>query len=186
MKSQLWWYVARSSGLVAWGLLSLSVVLGLLMSTKLLGRRPGNAWLLAVHRGLGGLAVIFTGLHLTGILADSYVHFGLADILVPLSSRWKPVAVAWGIVGLYLLAAVEITSLLRPRLPRRFWHRIHQASFALFLTATLHGFTAGTDGHEMAAIFAGIVAVSVVSGLAYVRFADVQEAPRPPARTTVS
>jgi DMSO/TMAO reductase YedYZ heme-binding membrane subunit len=186
MKSQLWWYVARSSGLVAWGLLSLSVVWGLLMSTRLLGRRPGNAWLLAVHRGLGGLAVIFTGLHLTGIVADSYSHFGLADILVPLTSRWKPVAVAWGIVGLYLLAAVEITSLLRPRLPRRFWHRIHQASFGLFLLATVHGFTAGTDGHEMVAIFAGIVAVTVVSGLAYVRFADVQEAPRPPVPTTVS
>src|SRR6476661_5115875 len=179
MKSQLWWYVARSSGLVAWGLLSLSVVWGLLLSTKLLGRRPGNAWLLAVHRGLGGLAVIFTGLHLTGIVADTYVHFGLASILVPFASQWKPLPVAWGVVGLYLLAAVEITSLLRPHLPRRFWRRIHQASFALFLTATVHGFTAGTDGRDMVTIFAGIVAVSVVSGVAYVRFGGVHE----PART---
>src|SRR4051794_15332277 len=186
MRSQLWWYVARSSGLVAWGLLSLSVVWGLLMSTNLLGRRPGNAWLLAVHRGLGGLAVIFTGLHLTGIVADSYVHFGLADILVPLASRWHPVAVAWGIVGLYLLTAVEITSLLRPRLPRRFWHLVHQASFALFLMATIHGFTAGNDGHAMAAIFAGIVAVSVVSGLAYVRFVGVEEPSGAPARASIS
>src|SRR5205814_4521588 len=115
---------------------------------------------------------------------DTDVHFGLSDVLLPFASRWKPLPVAWGIIGLYLLAAVEITSLLRPRLPRRFWHRIHQASFALFLTATVHGFTAGTDGRDMAAIFAGVVAVSIVSGLAYARFGSVHEPTRTPLRAT--
>ena len=31
---QLWWYTARSAGIVAWALLTASVLLGLALSTK--------------------------------------------------------------------------------------------------------------------------------------------------------
>jgi hypothetical protein len=60
------------------------------------------------------LGVVFTAVHVAAIVADSYVHFGLVDVLVPLAATWHPLAVAWGIVGLYLLLAVEITSLRAP------------------------------------------------------------------------
>src|SRR5205085_6457786 len=137
----IWWYVARASGLVAWALLTLSVVWGVLLSTKLLGRKPMPAWILDLHRFLGGATVVFTGLHLVAILVDSYVHFDLVAILVPFASQWNPLAVAWGIAAFYLLAAVEITSLLRRSLPR-LWRRVHYASFPLFALATIHGVAA--------------------------------------------
>ena len=38
--TSLWWYIARSSGLVAWALLALSVLWGLALSTRALGARP--------------------------------------------------------------------------------------------------------------------------------------------------
>src|ERR1700682_5890473 len=128
-QSHLWWYTARAAGLVAWALLTASVVWGLALSTHVLGRKPRPVWLLDLHRALGGLAVIFTGIHVVGIMLDSYVHFGLSEVLVPLASAWHPVAVAWGIVAFYLLTAVEVTSLARRRLPNRFWRRVHFASF---------------------------------------------------------
>jgi hypothetical protein len=81
-----WWYVARASGLVAWGLLTSSVAWGVLLSTKLLGRRPTPAWILDLHRFLGGAAIVFTGVHLLAILVDSYVYFDLVAILVPFAS----------------------------------------------------------------------------------------------------
>ena len=96
---------------------------GYLVATKLLGRRPTPAWILDLHRFLGGAAVVLTGVHLVAILVDSYVHFDLVAILVPFASDWNPIAVAWGIAALYLLAAVEITSLLRRSLPNRLWRR---------------------------------------------------------------
>jgi predicted ferric reductase len=145
MSSQIWWYVARSGGIVGWVLLSASVIWGLLLSTKVLGRKPRPAWLLDLHRFLGGLAVVFTVIHVGAIVADSYVHFGVVDILVPFASSWRPTAVAWGVVGLYLLAAVELTSLLRKHMSKRAWHATHLLSLPLFLVATLHGLTAGTD-----------------------------------------
>jgi predicted ferric reductase len=154
-----WWYVARASGLVAWGLLTSSVAWGVLLSTKLLGRRPTPAWILDLHRFLGGAAIVFTGVHLLAILVDSYVHFDLVAILAPFASDWNPIAVAWGIAAFYLLAAVEITSLLRRSLPNRLWRRVHYASFPLFALATIHGVTAGTDSRTT---FAAMALASVV------------------------
>jgi DMSO/TMAO reductase YedYZ heme-binding membrane subunit len=124
---------------------------------------------LDLHRALGGLAVIFTGVHVVTIMLDSYVHFGLAEALVPLASTWHPVAVAWGIVAFYLLAAVEITSLARRRLPNRFWRRVHYASFPLFVLATVHGLSAGTDTGTGLAVVATSAALAPLVLLCAVR-----------------
>ena len=145
------WYVARSAGLVSWGLLALSVLWGLALSTRALGRRPRAPWLLDLHRFLGGLAVIFVGVHLVGLVFDSWVEIGLRQMLVPFTSSWNPLAVSWGVVGLYLLAAVELTSLLRSRIPKRWWKGVHMSSYGLYVVATIHMLTAGTDRHSAAA-----------------------------------
>src|SRR5438067_3786893 len=145
MHGRLLWYVARSSGLVAWTLLALSVALGITLSSRIAGRRPSPAWLLSIHRYLGGLASIFVAVHVAGLLADNYVDFRLVDVVVPFASRWHPVAVAWGIVAMWLLVAVELTSLARASLPRTLWRWVHLSSYPLFLLASVHMVTAGTD-----------------------------------------
>lgn len=162
MTQNLAWYVARAAGLVSWYLLAASVIWGVLLSTRLLGRRARPKWLLDLHRFLGGLAVVFVGVHLTALLLDSYVHFGLTEVLVPFASSWKPLPVAWGIVGFYILVAVEITSLLMRRLPRRVWHAIHLGSFGLFVVGTIHLLTAGTDATNPFVRLSVLTAVATV------------------------
>jgi predicted ferric reductase len=171
VSAQLWWYVARSSGIVAWVLVTVSVVWGLLLSTRLLDRRPSPKWLLDLHRYLGGLAVVFTGFHLAGLVADNYIHFDIASLLVPMASDWKPGPVAWGIVALYLLGAVEITSLLMKHMSRKLWHGIHLLSYLLFWTAAIHGATAGTDAANPWYAGASIGSIALVSLLAIYRAA---------------
>ena len=161
MSSQLMWYLARAGGLVAWSLAAASVLWGLALSTRALGRRPRPNWLYDLHRFLGGLALIFTGVHVVAILLDTYVHFGLVNVLVPFTGRWHPVAVAWGILAFYLLLAVELTSLVRTHLPARLWRRIHFGSFALFALSSLHAITAGTDARS-GPFFDTVVAVSAL------------------------
>lgn len=166
MNSQLIWYTARSAGIVAWALLAASVLWGLALSTKVMGKRPRPNWLLDLHRFLGGLAVVFTGVHVAAILADSYVHFGPVEVLVPFTGSWHPAAVAWGIVGMYLLVAVEITSLLRKRISKRVWRATHFLSFPLFALASLHGLSAGTDRMALpfrGAVLAALVAVTILT-----------------------
>jgi predicted ferric reductase len=173
----LWWYVARASGLVAWALLTATVVWGLLLSTKLFGRKPTPAWLLDLHRFVGGAAAVFTFVHLGAILLDSYVQFDPVSILVPFASSWNPLAVAWGIVAFYLLAAVEITSLVRRHMPNRIWRRVHYASFPLFVTATVHGVTAGSDTRTT---FALMVLASIVLGVGLLTAARIGRAASTP------
>ena len=171
MSGQFPWYVARSAGLVAWALLAASVLWGLALSTKILSPKVRPNWILDLHRWLGGLALTFTGVHVVSLLFDTYVHFGLVSVLVPFATSWHPGAVAWGVVSLYLLAAVEVTSLLKSRIPKSVWRKTHFASFVLFVTSTVHGLTAGTDtGATMlrigalmtAALFAGLTAARLV------------------------
>ena len=71
------WYVARSGGIVAWLLLAAGLVVGLLLSSKLLGRRVSPAWLLSVHRYLGGLSVVFTAVHVAAVMLDDFVRLRL-------------------------------------------------------------------------------------------------------------
>ncbi len=173
MSTQLPWYVARAAGLVSWALLAAAVLWGLALSTRALGGRPRPNWLLDLHRWLGGTALMFTGVHVVGLLADQYVHFGPVQILVPFASSWHPAAVAWGVVSLYLLLAVELTSLARTRVSKRTWRRVHTASFVLFVTATAHGLAAGTDMRNP--IFRSVVlaVVVLVAGFTAIRVANL-------------
>jgi hypothetical protein len=174
------WYTARAAGLVSWFLLAASITWGVLLHTRIFGRRPRPKWVLDLHRFLGGLSVVFVGVHLAGLLADSYVHFGPAELLVPFTSSYRPGAVAWGIAAFYVLIAVELTSLAMRWLPKRLWHGVHLGSYALFAMATVHLFTAGTDsGNLLIRITAAAV---VIESIAFVAV-RVLEARRPkPAR----
>jgi DMSO/TMAO reductase YedYZ heme-binding membrane subunit len=182
--SKIPWYVARSSGLVAWALIVVTIVWGLLLATRVLGRKPTPAWLLSLHRYLGALTLVFVGVHVGGILLDSYTNFGLVDVLVPFTGTWHPLAVALGIVGMYLLVAIEVTSLLRHRISNRVWHGIHLLSYLLFALTTVHMLTAGTDVKAIlatgSAILVGTVATFGAAAL-YLWRSDPGE-PKAPAR----
>jgi predicted ferric reductase len=182
--NQLWWYTARSSGVVAWILLTASVLVGLALSTRALGARPRANWLLDFHRFLGGAAVVFTGTHLLSLFLDAFVTFGPAELFVPFMSNYRPAAVAWGVVAVYLLAAVEVTSLLRKRLSKRAWRATHFLSFPLFVLASVHAITAGTDSETpllRAAVFGAAAAVAALSAVRVMQVEDSQ--PRFPERT---
>lgn len=162
MSEHLAWYVARSAGLVAWGLVTVTVVWGLLLSTRLLDRRPRPAWLLDLHRWLGGLSVTFTAVHVGALVADSTVAFGWSDVLVPFATSWHPAGVALGVVGAWLLAAVELTSLAMRRLPRRLWRWVHLGSHGLFWLTTAHLVTVGSDAASPVVVAGAEVLAAVV------------------------
>ena len=182
MTAQLSWYVARSAGIVGWAVLAAGVLWGLALSTRVLGPKPRAAWMTDLHRFLGGLATVFTAVHVGALLFDRYVGFGVGDVLVPLHSSYRPVAVAWGVVALYLLVAVEVTSLLRTRLPRTMWRWVHTSSFGLFVLSTVHGLSAGSDtGRPLTVV---MVIVSVATFALTVARIDQSRARRRPPRTS--
>jgi predicted ferric reductase len=166
VSTHTWWYVARASGLVAWSAAGLSIVLGLLLAGRL-GRRPTAAWRQDLHRFVGGLAVAFLGLHLTALVLDPTVPFGIAALTVPLASTWRPGAVAWGVVAAWLLVVVEGSSLVKRRLPHRVWRRIHTLGLVVWIAGTAHAVTAGTDGS--AARWIALIGSALMFNLAVLR-----------------
>jgi predicted ferric reductase len=169
LDTKTWWWLARSSGMVAWALVTASIVWGLTLSTRLIRRRGTPAWLLDLHRYLGTLSLVFTAIHLIGLWADSFVTFGARELFIPFASEWRTRAVVWGILALYLLIAIEITSWVMRWLPRRFWHSIHLSSFVLFASVTAHGFLAGTDRSNLALQWVALTGCSLVGFLAAFR-----------------
>ncbi len=167
--AHIWWYLARASGLIAWAVLAVSVLLGLVVAGRLTHKVPPPAWNLDLHRFLGGLGVIFMATHVLALVADSYVHFGWAEIFVPMASAWKPGAVTWGVAALYLLLAVEATSLLKRRLPLRLWRAVHLCSAPLFAVVTVHGIVAGTDATTTIAIALGSAVLVLNAGVLALR-----------------
>ncbi len=149
LNAKLSWYASRASGLVAWSTVTASMLWGLALSTRLIRRKGAPAWLLELHKFLGTLSVVFVGVHVLALWADNYVYFGPRELFVPLASAWRPGAVAWGIVAMYLLVAIQLTSWAMRRLPRKVWHAVHLTSFPLFAAATVHGFTAGADNTNL-------------------------------------
>lgn len=145
LPSQLWWWVARATGIVAWTFATSAVAWGLALSGRLVRKRRLPAWLLDLHRYLGTLTVAFLAVHVLALVADGYVDFGPKEIFVPMGSAWRPGAVTWGVLAMYGLIVIQVTSWGMKLLPRRVWHGIHLSSYAVFVAATVHGALSGAD-----------------------------------------
>ncbi len=163
MVAGIWWFLARSSGLVAAVLLVVAFIWGIMLSTQLVKPVKRAAWLLDLHRWLGGLTIGFVVVHVLSLIADSYVEFNLASVLLPFASEWRTAAVTWGVAGLYLLVAIQLTSWppIRARLSRRAWRGIHFLSFPLLWIVAMHSAGAGTDVGNPLYVLAVLVLVNL-------------------------
>ena len=155
------WYVVRASGLVAFGTLTLSVWLGLAMSTRLLGPKRMKS-LMGWHQTLAWTGLSMLGLHASALLFDPTLHFGLAALLVPFAAPWSPGAVAAGVIAGWLMLAIASSFRLKRWIGQKGWRRLHYATFAAFVLALGHALAAGTDlrgigGPILVAVAAGPV-----------------------------
>lgn len=142
----LWWLAGRASGIVALALVTVAVLLGLTMSSRLL-RRPGlGRTLLGLHEhvalvGLGAIAV-----HGLTLLADPWLKPGLAGVTVPLAIGYRPLYTGLGIVGGYLAALLGLSFYARKRIGARRWRRLHRATLLVWVLGAAHALGAGSDG----------------------------------------
>ena len=139
------WYAARAGGMVAFGLLTIGVLLGLGLS----GRARLKEWprfaVEDVHRFVGLLTGTFIAVHVLVLLLQSYVPFSVADLVIPGKASFKPLPTALGVVAMELLLALAVTNHYRKELSYSFWRRAHYLNFAVWLFALVHGLVSGTD-----------------------------------------
>ena len=169
MSEHTWWWLARATGMVAWALSVAAIVWGLTLSGRVVRRKRLPAWLLDLHKYLGTLTLAFVAVHMAALTLDSYVAFDAKDLFVPMASSWKSGAVAWGIAAFYVLVIIQLTSWGMKWLPRKVWHGIHFSSFFVFVAATIHGVTAGTDAAEPLVQMGALVGVTLLITLVFLR-----------------
>ncbi len=145
-----WWYLSRASGLVSYALLAISMLLGLLLSTRFAKEWPGNATAFALHEHASILGLAFALFHAIVLLGDRHTPFALLDIVVPFGAAYRPLAVGLGQLAAYAMALLIASFYVRKRLGQRAWRLLHFASFAVFVLASLHAALAGTDGTVLA------------------------------------
>ncbi len=181
MNEQIWWYLARGSGIIAWLFLTASVLWGIFLATDLFPKHRRPAWLLDLHRWLGGLTLSFVLVHIAALFADSWIEFSIADLLVPFKADWKPIPVALGVLAMWSLIAVQLTSLARKRLPKAFWRGVHLTSYVAFWLTSLHSTFAGTDRTQPLYLATSTLSVAAVMfSLLYRILNGRRKKPRPP------
>jgi methionine sulfoxide reductase heme-binding subunit len=142
------WLIARASGFAAFAALSLDVIVGLVVSTRVGGRRVSRGQLIELHGWLSPLALALLLGHALILLADGYIRFDALDVLIPFVAPYRALAVGLGVIAAYLAFAVHASFGFRRLLGTAWWRRLHFLSFASFVAAALHGIIAGSDsGH---------------------------------------
>ncbi len=172
------WLIARAAGLVAFGLLTLSVWLGLSISTRLLPPRHMKS-LVAWHQTLVWTAVGMFGLHGLALLLDPTLHFGFRAVLVPGTAPWRPLAVSAGVVTGWLMLLLALSFRYRRRIGQKNWRRFHYAAFAAFFLGLGHGLTVGSDLRGGMGLVAATLALGPVLWLTFFRILSPQRVARP-------
>jgi predicted ferric reductase len=142
---QALWYVTRAAGLLAYLLLWLATAWGIAVSSKMVEPVLQGIFTYDFHQFLSLLAIGFVVLHVAVLLADRYLPFSIAAILVPFVAPYRPVWVGIGVIGFYLTLLVSVTFCIRRRIGMKAFRAIHLISYAAYVFAAIHGLMAGTD-----------------------------------------
>lgn len=142
------WYTSRTTGVISLVFLTFVCVLGILVSTRVGGRRIGRFEINELHRSVSMTAMIFMGIHVVTTVIDTYVPIGWVSSVVPYTSTYKRLPVAIGTVAFDVMVAVWMSSLIKERLNFTTWHAIHWGAYLAFVTSALHAYTVGTDAHS--------------------------------------
>jgi DMSO/TMAO reductase YedYZ heme-binding membrane subunit len=135
-------------GLGATGAAGLNLLLGLLISLRY---SPVRYWphrhinLFALHQWTAYATVVLLLSHPAVLLFLDKPHFRLFDILLPIQSPLQPLVNVAGAAAMYLLLLVFITSLLRSRIGRPIWRKLHYLVFPAAILLFIHSILTDPD-----------------------------------------
>src|SRR6266566_3269608 len=112
--------ISSVAGLIAVGIFTAQILLGLLLSV-----------------GYIGLTTAF--IHPLILLASATAGFRLFDILVPIWSPTQPFENTLGAIAFYLIAFVVLTSYFRRVFGRHRWKQLHYTSYGAAAIFFVHG-----------------------------------------------
>ncbi|MFZ2188719.1 MAG: ferric reductase-like transmembrane domain-containing protein [Candidatus Moraniibacteriota bacterium] len=139
------WYLTRAGGLISFLLLYLAIFFGIAIHFPGLKKifQPIDSY--NFHVWISFQALIFVIIHGLVLLTDEYLGFSIKDLFVPLSSTYQPELVTLGVLGMYAMLALILTSIFRKYFSYRVWRVTHFLNIVLYGLAFFHAYYLGTD-----------------------------------------
>lgn len=128
-------------GLVAVGLVTLNLALGLLIAMRY---SPWRSWphrrfnYFRIHNWTGYAVLATALLHPTVLLFSQRVRFRVMDVIYPVHSPSQPLENTIGAIALYAIAVVVVTSYFRLALGRKLWKAFHFVIYAAAVALFWH------------------------------------------------
>ena len=138
MNSTVLWYLSQGTGIVSLVLYTAVMLLGIAVVGQ--GRLPGlpRFSVVALHRSISLLAIVFLALHIGTAILDSYVNISAISAIIPFSSSYEPLWIGLGAVAVDMMIALVVTSLLRDRINPRVWRAVHWLAYAFWPLVIAH------------------------------------------------
>ncbi|MGE0598865.1 MAG: hypothetical protein AB7J35_03455 [Dehalococcoidia bacterium] len=175
---QVPWAVSRASGLAAFAVLTASMVMGLLISTKAGDGIMSRPFIFDMHQFLAVASLVLIAVHVGSLLFDGFLHFTSLSLVVPFISPYRPLAVSAGVIAAWLTAVTTASFWMRSRIGQRRWRTLHYVTFLAYIAALGHGITAGTDTQPPFVYWEYIVSAGAVVALLTLRIAGHKPAPK--------
>jgi sulfoxide reductase heme-binding subunit YedZ len=156
------WYATRGLGAATLIVLTGTVVLGIVTSTRWIGESTPAFVAADVHRNLSLLGMCLLAAHVITTVLDPFAHISVRDVLIPVGAAYRPVWLGLGVAAMWVLIGVVASSLLRDRIGPLVWRLIHWAAYASWPLAVIHGLGTGSDAQApwlIAAAASCVVAV---------------------------
>ena len=136
-------------GLIALVILTLNFLLGMMLSTAYKRSKVWKALpaliqkidINAVHNFTAYIALSLILIHPILLLFDQQTKFKLMNILLPVNEPHQPWLVAMGVISLYAIVLVIVTTQksIKRKMGFRNWKNIHLISYLTALLVCLHG-----------------------------------------------
>ncbi len=161
--THLFWITSRAAGIVALVVASVAVSVGLLMSTRVAGRRLRGPDLRVLHEVLSISTIVAIAVHAFSLLGDQYLRASFLDVTVPLVSGYKTVWTTLGIVAGWGLVALGLSYYARGRIGAQRWRALHRFTAVAWLLGLVHSLGEGSDAGQ--AWFLAMTAIVVLPAL---------------------
>jgi sulfoxide reductase heme-binding subunit YedZ len=139
------WLASRSAGIVAFGLVSASVILGLSMSTKVTTQHTRTR-LRGVHEQLAVAGLIAIAAHGLLLLGDGWLHASPVNLVVPFTLGYRSLFTGLGVLAGWGGALFGLSYYARRRIGGTArWRKLHRASVLVWLLGGIHALGAGSD-----------------------------------------
>lgn len=179
------WILARSTGVAAYALLSCTVLAGLTAKSRPV-RALTPAATVDVHRFLSLLSLMAVALHGVFLALDTSVPIPVVALLVPGTSPYRPLWVAFGVLGAELMLLIHLSFRFRKRIGVKAWRKLHYVTYLAFAGATAHGLMAGSDSGRPWALAMYVLASGAVVALTAWRVLSPPRRPSRPAQPPVA